>query len=135
MIVDIHKHFYTEEHTMNEDTLKNESMGRRSFFGKSLLAILGLSVLKHANVLADACPKSAPTGVLVQKEGEGMAKALKYFEDGTKAKASKKYVAGANCAGCKHFVKEKINGGYAPCKLMGNKYVSSCGFCDNYLKR
>jgi hypothetical protein len=60
-----------------------------------------------------------------------MGKALQYVTD---AKTSKnaKYKPGAKCGTCKFYNVAKAEGGYAPCTMMGMKYVTNCGWCSSF---
>lgn len=111
-----------------------QTLSRRSFFQYSLTAAIAAPLLIHSSDLfAQAkCPATPPAGKMVAKPGEGMAKSLQYVED---AKTSKhaKFKAGADCGNCKFFNKAKAEGGYAPCTMMGMRYVSSCGWCTTYM--
>lgn len=83
---------------------------------------------------AESCPANPPAGKQAAKEGEGMAKGLEYVADATKSKNAK-YKAPANCGNCKYYNAAKAEGGYAPCTMMGMKYVSNCGWCKSYLAK
>lgn len=113
--------------------MKKETLSRRSFFKFALAGVAVVPFIAKASksFAADACPTTPPAGKQVAKPTEGMGKTLNYVED---AKTSKhaKYKAGANCAGCKFYNAAKAEGGYAPCTMMGMKYVTSCGWCSSY---
>jgi hypothetical protein len=106
---------------------------RRSFFSFSLAGLAALPFLTKAGkaFAADACPTSAPAGKAVASSTEGMGKNLVYVTD---AKTSKHalYKAGQNCANCTFYTAAKAEGGYAPCAMMGNKFVTNCGWCKSY---
>ena len=110
-----------------------KTLSRRSFFQYTLTAAIATPMLmSSAELFAQAkCPATPPAGKMVAKVGEGMAKSLHYVED---AKTSKhaKYKAGSDCANCKFYNKAKLEGGYAPCTMMGMRYVSGCGWCTTY---
>jgi hypothetical protein len=113
--------------------VKKETLSRRSFFK---FALAGAAVVPFVgkitkSIAADACPGTPPAGKQVAKPGEGMAKTLNYVEDAKSAKHAK-FKAGAHCATCKFYNDKKAEGGYAPCTMMGMKYVTNCGWCSSY---
>lgn len=113
--------------------MEKETLSRRSFFK---FAIAGAAVVPFIakaskSVAADACPKAAPAGKQVAKPGEGMAKTLNYVEVAKDSKHAK-FKAGSNCGNCKFYNDKKAEGGYAPCTMMGMKYVTNCGWCSSY---
>lgn len=114
----------------------NDSFNRRSFFKLVSAAVAATTLLSKPLVAAaaTACPSTAPAGKQIAKEGEGMAKGLEYVVDTTKSKNAK-HKADQNCANCKYYNDKKADGGYAPCTMMGMKYVTSCGWCKSYLKK
>ena len=110
-------------------------MNRRSFFSLALAALAVVPfALKNSKAQAAGCPTTAPAGKQVAQVGVGMAKGLDYVAD---AKTSKnaKYKAGQNCLNCKYYNDKKAEGGYAPCTMLGMKYVTSCGWCKSYLAK
>lgn len=111
-----------------------DTQTRRSFFQTALLgALVAPLVLKSASSKAsDACPVSAPAGKKIVMPNEGMGKTLDYVADATTSKNAK-YKAGNNCANCKFYNVAKLEGGYAPCTMLGMKYVAGCGWCKTYL--
>ena len=113
--------------------MEENSVSRRSFFKFALAgAAIVPFVLKATKSLAgDACPATAPAGKPMASGSEGMGKTFQYVAD---AKTSKnpKYKAGSACSGCKFFNAGKAEGGYAPCTMMGMKYVSNCGWCTSF---
>lgn len=113
---------------------KNKSVTRRSFFQFAFVGFVGLPILLNPSkaLSADKCAAVPPKGKMVAKAGEGMAKTLQYVED---AKTSKnaKYKAGAHCGNCKFYNVAKEEGFYAPCTMLGMKYVTTCGWCISYI--
>lgn len=108
-------------------------VSRRSFFRWGFMGALALPLVgKMTNTHAQACPTKEPAGKQIQKEGEGMGKMQKYVVDANKAKGEPLYKAGQNCANCKFYTKAKADGGFAPCAMMGNKFVNACGWCKAY---
>ena len=107
---------------------------RRTFFQTTLLgALVAPFILKSTNALgADACPTTAPAGKKIVLPNEGMGKTLDYVADATTSKNAK-YKAGNNCANCKFYNSAKLEGGYAPCTMLGMKFVAGCGWCKTYL--
>ena len=117
--------------------MEEKALNRRSFFKMALAASAIIPfALKSTKVSAAAagCPTTPPAGKQVAKVGEGMAKSLEYVEDG-KASTNAKHKPGQNCANCKYYNDKKAEGGYAPCTMMGMKYVTSCGWCKSYLAK
>ena len=115
--------------------MKEKNLNRRSFFTMALSVVtivpLALRSLK-AEAAPAACPTKAPAGKSVAEPGVGMGKSLEYVVDAGTSKNAK-YKAGQNCLNCKYYNDKKADGGYAPCTMMGMKYVTSCGWCKSYL--
>lgn len=117
--------------------MEEKDLNRRSFFRMALAAVaivpFALKSIGNANAAA-ACPTTPPAGKQVAAVGVGMAKSLEYVDD---AKTSKnaKYKSGSNCLNCKYYNDKKAEGGYAPCTMMGMKYVTNCGWCKSYLAK
>lgn len=113
-----------------------DKLTRRSFFQMAVAAatIVPFALKATKSLAADSCPKGPPAGKSIASETEGMGKGLEYVAD---AKTSKnaKYKAGMDCGNCKFFNAAKAEGGYAPCTMMGMKYVSTCGWCKSYAKK
>ncbi len=115
---------------MNENELN-----RRSFFRMALAAAaITPFALKSMKAEAAACPATAPAGKQVAQEGVGMAKGLDYVADGKTSK-NPKHKPGQNCLNCKYYNDKKAEGGYAPCTMLGMKYVTNCGWCKSYLAK
>lgn len=106
---------------------------RRSFFKFGLAGAAVVPFLTNItkSFAADACPTAAPAGKQVASPTEGMGKSLEYVTDSNTSK-NPIHKAGNACGNCKFFNDKQIAGGYAPCAMMGNKYVSSCGWCKSY---
>lgn len=96
--------------------------------------IVPFALKATSSLAADSCPKAPPAGKALGSPTEGMGKNLEYVLD---AKTSKnaKYTAGSNCGNCKFYNDKKAEGGYAPCTMMGMKYVTTCGWCKSYAKK
>jgi hypothetical protein len=113
--------------------VEKKSLSRRSFFKFALAGVAVVPFIARAtkSLAADACPTTAPAGKQIAKAGEGMAKTLNYVED---AKTSKnaKYKAGSTCGKCKFYNDKKAEGGFAPCTMLGMKYVTNCGWCTSF---
>lgn len=116
--------------------MDEKGLNRRSFFqlvlaGATLIPIVAKSSKLFA---ADNCPAAPPSGKSVASPSEGMGKTLEYVVD---AKSSKnaKYKSGQNCGNCKFYNAAKAEAGYAPCTMMGMKYVTNCGWCKSYLAK
>ncbi|MBY0415031.1 MAG: high-potential iron-sulfur protein [Bdellovibrionales bacterium] len=114
----------------------NKDYDRRSFFKFALaaVAIVPFALKSVKTQAADACPTTPPAGKQVAKVGEGMAKSLEYVADG-KSSTNAKHKPGQNCVNCKYYNDKKAEGGYAPCTMMGMRYVTSCGWCKSYLAK
>lgn len=106
---------------------------RRSFFKLSLatVAVVPAVVGSFKSLAADACPAAAPAGKPLATSTEGMGKNLEYVVDNKMTKNAL-HKAGNQCSNCKFFNDKQVAGGYAPCAMMGNKFVSSCGWCKSY---
>lgn len=113
--------------------MEKETLSRRSFFKFALAGVAVVPFIARASKAlgADACPKTAPAGKPIVKSSEGMGKTLHYVED-AKTTKDPKFKAGSHCGGCKFFNAAKADGGYAPCTMMGMKFVSNCGWCTSY---
>ena len=119
--------------------MEEKGLNRRSFFSMALTAFavvpLALKSIGNAEAAAPAgCPTTPPAGKQLAKEGEGMAKGLDYMADG-KASKNPKHKPGQNCNNCKYYNDKKAEGGYAPCTMLGMKYVTNCGWCKSYLAK
>lgn len=110
-------------------------LNRRSFF-QFALALSSLSLLGKPTKLlaAEKCSTTPPPGKNIASPNEGMGKTLEYVVDASTSKNAK-YKAGANCANCKFYNTAKLEGGHAPCTMLGMKYVSNCGWCKSYLSK
>ncbi len=117
--------------------MSEKNLDRRSFFTMALTALaivpVALKGIGKAEA-ADACPKAPLAGKQMAQVGVGMAKSLEYTDDG-KASKHAKHKPGQNCVNCKYYNDKKAEGGYAPCTMMGMKYVSNCGWCKSYLAK
>jgi hypothetical protein len=114
----------------------SDSFNRRSFFKLVSAAVAATTLLSKPMqaAAATACPASAPAGKQVAKAGEGMAKSLEYVVDANDSKNAK-YKKGQNCGNCKYYNDKKEEKGYAPCTMMGMKFVTTCGWCKSYLAK
>lgn len=112
----------------------SEKLTRRSFFQLALMSSVVIPFIAKTSQLfaADSCPKVAPAGKAVAQPGEGMGKTLEYVTDATTSKNAK-FKAGSNCGKCKFYNAAKAEAGFAPCTMMGMKYVSNCGWCKSYM--
>lgn len=121
--------------TVKQESIVEEksNLSRRSFFKFALAGAAVVPFLAKAtkSFAADACPTKAPAGKAVASPTEGMGKTLQYVTDSTKT-TNAKHKAGNACANCKFYNVAKAEGGYAPCTMMGMKYVTSCGWCTSY---
>lgn len=111
-----------------------DSFNRRSFFKLVSAAVAATTLLSKPleAVAASACPTTPPAGKQLAKPGEGMAKGLEYVADGNDSKNAK-FKKGQNCGNCKYYNDKKAEKGYAPCTMLGMKYVTNCGWCKSYL--
>jgi hypothetical protein len=107
---------------------------------RSLLKILASTVavaplFKLGKLMAEEkkkeCPTAAPADVKVVTADDAAGKRLDYVVDATTSKNAK-YKAGQNCENCKFYTADKGKDGYAPCKMLANKYVAGCGWCKSY---
>jgi hypothetical protein len=106
---------------------------RRSFFTFGLAGLAAIPFLtKAANaVAADACPAKAPAGKALASPTEGMGKSLEYVLDANTSKNAL-HKAGQSCSNCNFYTVAKAESGHAPCAMMGNKFVTNCGWCKSY---
>jgi hypothetical protein len=115
--------------------MKDADLNRRSFFRMALAAVAVVPfALKSIKSEAAACPTTPPAGKQVAKVGEGMAKSLDYTDNGATSK-NPKHKPGQACGACKYFNDKKGEGGYAPCTMMGMRYVTNCGWCKSFLAK
>ena len=111
---------------------------RRSFFKAAALGLSTLPLLKAGNAfagMAKKCPQEAPKDAKALKKllkvDSKKAKRLKYVETATTS-THKKYKAGAACGNCKFYNVKKEVENHAPCSMVANSYVPSCGWCKSY---
>ena len=118
--------------------MAEKDLDRRAFFTMALTAMavvpFALKAIGNAEAAAPGCPATPPAGKQVAQVGVGMAKSLEYTEDG-KATKNAKHKPGQNCINCKYYNDKKAEGGYAPCTMMGMKFVTNCGWCKSYLAK
>lgn len=115
--------------------MNEKDLDRRSFFRMALAAVaITPFALKSVKAQAAGCPTTPPAGKQVAKVGEGMAKSQDYVED-SKTSKNPKHKPDQNCGNCKYYNDKKAEGGYAPCTMLGMKYVTNCGWCKAYLKK
>jgi hypothetical protein len=103
---------------------------RRSFFSLGLASLAIVPLFSKA-FAADACPAKAPAGKPLASPTEGMGKSLEYVLDANTSKHAL-HKPGMNCANCNFYGVAKAESGHAPCAMMGNKYVTNCGWCKSY---
>lgn len=120
-----------------------EKMNRRSLLKLGLLALGALPFLRRGqnplmdSAVAAACPAEKPAKIAPEKfasHDKAPGKPQEYVENASDSK-NKLYQAGQNCANCTHYKADKAEGGYAPCLMLGLKYVSNCGWCKLYKKK
>ena len=113
-----------------------DKLNRRSFFQLAIAATLTVPFIAKTTKLfaSDSCPATSPAGKPVAQPNEGMGKTLEYVTDATTSKNTK-YKAGKNCGNCKFYNAAKAEAGYAPCTMLGMKYVTTCGWCKTYLQK
>lgn len=115
--------------------MNEKDLNRRSFFKMAVAAAAVVPfALNTKAASANGCPAAPPAGKQVAKVGEGMAKGLEYVDVAANSKNAK-YKAGNNCGNCKYYNDKKAEGGYAPCTMMGMKFVTNCGWCKSYLAK
>jgi hypothetical protein len=110
-----------------------KKLTRRSFFGFSLAGLAVIPFITKASkaLAADACPTKAPAGKAIASPTEGMGKTFEYVLD-TNTSKNALHKAGQSCANCNFYTAAKADSGYAPCVMMGNKFVTNCGWCKSY---
>ena len=124
--------------------MDNKKLNRRSFIRFTGVALGTLPFLNLRKAIANQgnkddkkiCPAEAPEGVKAKKIADPeskSAKRLKYITDATVSE-HKKYKKGDACGNCKFYKMKKEKGGYAPCSMFANKYVTKCGWCKSYKK-
>ncbi|MDD4974237.1 MAG: high-potential iron-sulfur protein [Bacteriovorax sp.] len=113
--------------------MEKTNLSRRSFFKFAVAAAAIVPFIAKAtkSFAADACPATAPAGKAIASPTEGMGKTLQYVLD-AKTTKSPKFKAGSKCGTCKFYNAAKAEGGYAPCTMMGMKYVTNCGWCTSF---
>ena len=109
-------------------------LNRRGFFKSLTSAVAVLPAMGLFNFAKAEDAKKcgpAPEGKKFIKPEDKAAKRLKYVDVATTS-SHKKYKAGSNCGNCRFYKKKKAAGDWAPCNMLANKYVSSCGWCQSY---
>jgi High potential iron-sulfur protein len=115
--------------------MENEKLTRRSFFQMAVAAISIVPfALNATKAISAECPKAPPAGKSIASPTEGMGKSLEYVVSASTSKNAK-YKSGDACGNCKFYNQAKADGGYAPCTMMGMKYVTNCGWCKSYSKK
>lgn len=128
------QHLHFLESIMSDKNQEN-ALTRRSFFQMALAAATVVPfVLKAGTALAESCPAVGPAGKAVGSPTEGMGKSLEYVLDANTSKNAK-HKKGDNCGNCKFYNQAKADSGFAPCTMMGMKYVTNCGWCKSYAKK
>lgn len=118
-----------------EKYMEEKNLNRRAFFKFAVAAgALVPFLAKSSQAVAAGCPAAGPAGKQVAEPGVGMGKSLEYVAAAESSKNSK-YAKGQNCGNCKYYNDKKAEGGFAPCTMMGMKYVTNCGWCKSYLKK
>lgn len=122
--------------SIKEIFMDEKNLNRRSFLQLALasITVVPLAVKSTKLFAADKCPAAPPPGKSIASPNEGMGKTLEYVTDATTSKNSK-YKAENNCGNCKFFNVAKAEGGYAPCTMLGMKYVTNCGWCKSHLAK
>ena len=113
--------------------MEKDTLSRRSFFKfvAAGAAIIPFIAKATKSIAADSCPSTAPAGKPIVSPTEGMGKTLQYVTD-AKTTKNPKHKSGNACGSCKFFNVAKGEGGYAPCTMMGMKYVTNCGWCTSF---
>ena len=113
--------------------MEENKFSRRSFFkfATAVLAVVPLITKVSSSFAGDSCPTSAPAGKAIANPNEGMGKSLQYVTD-AKTTKNTKFKTGSKCGTCKFYNPTKSEGGYAPCTMMGMKYVTNCGWCTSF---
>jgi hypothetical protein len=113
--------------------MENSTLSRRSFFKFAAAAVAVVPFIAKATkaLAADACPTAPLAGKAMANPAEGMGKTLQYVTVASTTK-SPKFKAGSKCGSCKFYNVAKAEGGYAPCTMMGMKYVTNCGWCTSF---
>lgn len=112
---------------------QKQDISRRHFFKLALSSMLIAPFILRPNnsFAAKACPKVPPAGKPIASPLEGPGKTLQYVTD-AKLTKSPKFKAGSSCITCKFYNANKAIDGYAPCTMLGMKYVTSCGWCTAF---
>ena len=135
----------------------NKVINRRLFFKFGAISLASIPLLKISKswateLAADACPTTIPESIAKKVVAPESKKGVKlgYVTDSLSLvendtyKFNKKFKAapsGSACGNCKFYkakVKEGVltgeTGGYSKCSMLGNKYVTRCGWCKSYKK-
>ncbi len=110
--------------------MENQKNNRRQFFKLAFGALALAPVMRVADVIAAAMPKSEK--IKKKMIDEKTAKRLKYVAKAEEAKGNKKYKAGSNCANCKFYKADKGEPEWGKCTMAANRYVSGAGWCKSY---
>ena len=110
-----------------------KDVNRRRFFKQIAGAFAAVPFMGLAtDVFAEEkkCGANPPGKKFVTPEDKA-AKRLDYVAVASESK-NKKYKAGSACSNCKFYKDKKAIGDWAPCQMLANKYVASCGWCKSY---
>lgn len=111
--------------------MKEDELSRRSFLKYSFVGMFLAPFILSSRTDALCTPGTPPAGKPIAKPNEGMGKPLHYVEKAEESKHGK-YKKGQDCSNCKFYIVAKESNGYAPCTMLGMKYVTRCGWCSSY---
>jgi hypothetical protein len=123
-----------EKRTVQLNRRRFLSLGAISTLMVAGLTKMGLGGQSVAWAQGACAPKPEPAGKKIADASKpGMPKTANYVIDATTSKDSK-YVKGANCENCQFYKLDPKTPGWAPCQMLGNQFVSACGWCKLYKK-
>ena len=122
------------------NTNENAKPNRRRLFQMGLSAVAALPLLRATSAFAeDSCPTPDPDSKYAKAKKidpkSGNAKRLDYVNNAADAKDHNKFKEGSNCGNCRFFrvkTSKESDKDWAPCTMLANRYVPSCGWCKQY---
>ena len=113
---------------------------RRSFLKWGFLSLCSLPFLKSLKAADqkkdkaanESCPAKGPEGKKLIDPKSKAAQRLDFVMDAKMAAKHKKYKKGDTCKTCRYYLVKKEAGGWAPCQMLGAKYVPNCAWCKTF---
>lgn len=122
-----------KETKMNEN--ESKSFNRRCLLKAGTMGLFAVPFLSMSKAIAAGCSADAAACKkgLMDKTDKRFKK-YEYTLDAGTAKAHKKFKPNANCGNCNFYKIKKEKNSNAPCAMLGQKCVVSCGWCNKWMK-